>query len=104
MDRRNATGRVFSRGRKLPRHRHRVTMAGMSARQATLFIEPAKSHLTRFAIFRVPAQCSTFRAGSIVVRFLAPPYSDPSPILALTLPFAKFALRLYPLAHKNLIA
>ena len=34
-----------SRGLKLPRHRHRVTMAGMSARQATLFIEPAKCDL-----------------------------------------------------------
>ncbi len=79
-------------------------MAGMSARQATLFIEPAKCDLTRFAICRVPAQCSTWRAGSSVVRFLAPPSSDPSPVLALTLPFAKSALRFYPLAHKNLIA
>src|SRR6266404_1349952 len=64
----------------------------------------AKCDLTRFAICRVPAQCSTWRAGSSVVRFLAPPSSDPSPVLALTLPFAKSALRFYPLAHKNLIA
>jgi hypothetical protein len=38
-----------SRGRKLPRHRHRTTVARRSARQATLFIEPAKcDHNVRF--------------------------------------------------------
>ena len=65
---------------------------------------PAARSIARFAICRVPAQCSTWRAGSSVVRFLAPPSSDPSPVLALTLPFAKSALRFYPLEHKNLIA
>jgi hypothetical protein len=34
-----------SRGRKLPRHRHRTTVTRRSARQATLFIEPAKCDL-----------------------------------------------------------